>query len=251
MKLQYIAILLLLTCCGSHDKKSIQILGRFSPSKSADIRAEVTGTLLEVHFQDGQTITEGDLLFTIDSKSLEAKLDLAVANRGQNISKLKYAAEKVDRFQTLLSNKYISEIDCVPYITELNQCESAVMQNEAEIRLAKINLEKCRIKAPFQGIVGKHLIDKGNLILGDNPTLVHLTQIDPIYIDFTLTEKEYAKISTDENIHIYLNNMPIEAKMIITGSSIIQMRAEIPNPLGSIKNLDIFGYKKSKAVFCM
>ncbi len=239
MNLQYAAILLLMFSCNKSPEKNIHATGTVVASNTAEIKAEVTGKLRSIHFIDGQKVTEGDVLFNIESTPYEERLEIAVSRRLQNISKLQYAAEKVDRYQTLLVNNYVSENDCAQQISELTAYEGLVMQNDAEIRSAKNDLNNCAIRAPFTAIAGKHLIDTGNFVQNNDITLVHLNQIDPIYIDFTLTEKEYAKISTKKNLQILLThpynpNHTTKAKLIFIDNTIhqnkISLRLEAPNP---------------------
>ncbi len=240
MKTQYIIVFLALLSCQKSEQKTFRLQGHFVPSNFVEIKAEVSGTLAGIHFQDGQKVKENDLLFTIDSRAYEAALDLAVSTRMQNLSKLQYAAEKVDRFKTLLANKYVSETDCAPYISELTNYESAMMQNDADIKIAKINLEKCSIKAPFSGVIGRHFIDKGNLILTDKPTLVTLSQTDPIYIDVQVSEKEYVKIRSLTKLHLTLNHQKdkIDAELVFIDTRVnplngtILLRAKVPNSEG-------------------
>lgn len=263
MKFIYVIPFLALFSCGKQEVKStplpkvtvdtaevkkipitLDVVGHCVALYSAEIKAQVGGTLISLHFQDGQTVNEGDLLFTIDPRPYEAVLEQSVAERMQNVAKLQYSAEKVARYKTLLTNKYVSEVDYIQYVSELTNLEAAVMQNEANIRLANVNLDYCYIKAPFKGVTGKHLIDKGNLITNDGSTLVLLNQVDPLYIDFIIPESDYVKIATlqnrEQNLDLLITypeypNMNVPAKLILIDNAVNQntgtflLRAEIAN----------------------
>ncbi len=224
---------------------SLDAVGHFVALYSAEIKAQVEGTLISLHFQDGQTVNEGDLLFTIDPRPYIAALEQSIAERMQNVAKLQYSAEKVARYKTLLANKYVSELDYIQYVSELANLEATVMQNEANIRLANVNLDYCYIKAPFKGVTGKHFIDKGNLIANDGSTLVLLNQVDPLYIDFTIPEKDYVKIANyqnkGQNLDVLITypeypNVNATAKLILIDNTVNQntgmilLRGEISNP---------------------
>ncbi len=170
-------------------------IGHFVAFNSAEIKAQVEGRLMELHFNEGQFVGEGEPLFTIDPRPFEAELEKVIAERVQMVSKLQYAAEKVARYQTLLPENYVSTLDYIKYKTDMINYEGAVMQKDAEIRLAEINLDYCYIKSPFNGITGKRLIDKGNLITNNGYTMLVVKQIDPIFIDFSLPERDFLKIS--------------------------------------------------------
>ena len=173
----------------------IEGIGHFVAFNSAQIKAQVEGRLLRLHFQEGQFVEEGDLLFTIDPRPFEANLEKTIAEKMQAQAKLQYAAEKVARYQTLLPENYVSTLDFLKFQTDKLNYEGMVLQKEAEIRLAEIDLEYCFIKAPFSGITGKKLIDIGNLITNDGSTLLVVKQIDPIFIDFSLPERDFLKIA--------------------------------------------------------
>ena len=170
-------------------------IGHFVAYNSVEIKAQVKGQLFELHFEEGQFVNEGDPLFTIDHRMYQADLDKAVAERVQMLSKLQYAAEKVARYQTLLPENYVSTLDYIKFQSEMTDFEGAVMEADADIDKAKINLGYCFITAPFSGITSKKLIDIGNLIEEYGQTMLVVKQIDPIFIDFSLPERDFLKIS--------------------------------------------------------
>ncbi len=213
--IRYLLPLLLLVSCTKKDKEEkkftanvnaeyaiskpiplmISGIGHFVAYNSAEIKAQVEGRLMELHFQEGQFVNEGDLLFTIDPRPYEANLEKAIAERLQAVAKLQYAAEKVSRYQTLLPDNYVSTLDFIKYQSDMTDSEGMVMQKDAEIRLAEIDLDYCFIKAPFPGVTGKKLIDKGNLITNDGVSMLVIKQIDPIFIDFSVPERDFLKIA--------------------------------------------------------
>lgn len=229
-------------------KKRIPIkidgIGHFVAFNSAEIKAQVEGRLMELHFEEGQFVSEGDPLFTIEPSPYEANLEKAIAERIQMVSQLQYAAEKVARYQTLLPENYVSTLDYIKFKTDMINYEGAVMQKDAEIRLAEINLDYCFIKSPFCGITGKKLIDKGNLITNNGQTMLVIKQIDPIYIDFALPERDFLKISRycrhgRLNVDVEFPEHPditFTAELILMGNEIdkrtgmIPFRAQMRNP---------------------
>lgn len=176
----------------------IEAIGHVRAYNSAEIKAQVEGELVEVHFKQGQDVYEGDLLFTIDPRPYEAKLAQAEAVLLENIAKLRFAKEKATRYEPLLENNFVSILNYEQYLTDVDLYEATVLQNKAEIESAKIDLGYCYIRAPFSGMVGKRLIDKGNLIANDGSTMLILNQIKPIYVDFSIPEKDIFRVQDAE-----------------------------------------------------
>ena len=187
MNWKYLLLPLIVLSC--QKKEALILKGTCLPSASLEIKSDVPGRILSVYVQEGQLINEGDLLFTLDPRMYEAIRDRFIAERLQNVAKLQYAAEKVARYKTLLSENYVSQLDYIQYVSTLADLEAAVMKNEADIRIATIQLDACQIKAPFRGVIGKHFISKGSLITNTESPLMTLDQIDPIYIDFPIPKQ--------------------------------------------------------------
>lgn len=254
--MRYLVIALLVISCSKTQEKSVPLpkvsvatavtkripvtidaVGHFVALNSVKIKAQVEGTLVGIHFQDGQEVNEGDLLFTIDPRPYEAKRDQAVAERLQNLAKLQYSAEKVCRYRTLLPDNYVSQLDYIQYVSELANLEATVMKNEADIRLATVNLDYCYIKAPFKGITGLHFFDEGNLIGNDGSTLVIINQIDPIYLDFNIPERDFPKVAGRQNLDVLITYPDkATAKLVLINNQInpdtgmLFLRAQIDNP---------------------
>ncbi len=221
----------------------IQGIGHFVAYNSVEIKAQVEGYLMKLHFDEGQFVNEDDLLFTIDPRPYEANLEKAIAERVQALAKLQYAAEKVARYQTLLPDNYVSVLDFIKFQSDLADFEGVVMEKDAEIKLAQINLDFCYIKAPFPGITGKKLIDIGNLITNDGSSLLVVKQIDPIFIDFSLPERDFLKIARyfkDRGLDVEIEfpdhpNNTFTARLLLVDNEIkantgmIPLRAQICN----------------------
>lgn len=179
-------------------KKTIPIglnaVGHCTAYNSAEIKAQVEGVLEKIHYTEGGCVKKGDLLFTIDPRPYKATLDKAIAVRAENFAKLKYSTEIVGRYESLLKEDYVSALEFDGFLRDLSEYQGTIAANDADIRLAEINLEYCYIRAPFSGIAGKKLIDIGNLITNDSSTMVVIKQVDPIFIDFSLPEKDFQSI---------------------------------------------------------
>jgi RND family efflux transporter MFP subunit len=238
MKMQLLLIsLTLIACSNQENSKIISLTGHFIPAQSVEIKPLTEGVLEGIHFTEGQSVKEGDLLFTLDKKTYEAKLENAIAKRLFHIKKLQIAAENADRYRSLLLNNYVQEIDYKQSLEELALYETAVMESESEIRLAQIHLDECSIRAPFSGVIGKHFVDKGSVV--KETPLALLNQFDPLYIDFQLDEALYTKIKTllqtEPNAPILINNSEKADLLFIDNviyDSKVLLRAQINNKEG-------------------
>jgi multidrug efflux system membrane fusion protein len=169
-------------------------IGHVRAFNSVDIKSQVEGELIGVHYEQGQMVKEGELLVTIDPRPYKAKLQQAEGLLLETKANLRFAEEKVMRYTKLVQEDYVSKIDYDQYVTSVEALLASIKKNEGALDDAKVNLSYCYIKAPFPGRVGKRLIDKGNLIANDGSTLMTLDQMQPIYVDFSLPEKQLTRI---------------------------------------------------------
>lgn len=164
-------------------------MGHLTAYNSAEIKAQVEGELMQIHFEQGQIVFEGDLLFTIDPRPYRAKLAAAKAQLKENESGYQFAVDRLTRYEPLVEENYVSQLNFDKYTSDVEFYKAAIEKNKAQILEAEINLSYCYIRAPFSGKVGKRLIDIGNLIVNDGKSLLTINQLDPLFVDFSLPEK--------------------------------------------------------------
>ena len=170
--------------------------GRFVAAKHAELHARVSGFLQSIHFQDGQMVKKGDLLFVIDPRPWEAELAVANAKLASAQARLKLAKAELERGQELLRRNAISqsELDRRRSLRDIDAAE--VLVERANRRIAQLNLNYTRIEAPFDGRVSDRRVDIGNLVEGgtSNDTLLTtLVALDPIYFVFDISERAFLK----------------------------------------------------------
>ena len=169
-----------------------EYVGRFVAVDSVEIRAQVSGYLDKVHFQDGQMVKQGDLLFTIDSRPFQNTLDQARANLEQAKSNVTFTQSDLARGQQLLRDRTISEQIFEQRAQAARNAQAAVAANEALVRQAEINLEWTELRAPISGRIGDRRVSPGNLVIGGTSTnttlLATIVSIDPIRFEFTFDE---------------------------------------------------------------
>jgi len=173
----------------------IESFGTLQPIYDVDIKAQVTGKVLSVHFKEGDEVSIGDPLFTIDPREYQAKFEEAEAQLAQDVAELKLKKDTLERNKSLLAKELISQQDFEEYETDVVSQEAQVVLDAANLDLTKINLGYCYIKSPINGKTGKRLVDPGNIILANTgPTLVNLKTVDPYYLDFTISERSLSEV---------------------------------------------------------
>ena len=156
------------------------------------------GFLDQVHFQDGQPVKKGDLLFTIQQNTYQAQLEQAQSQLESVQAQLLHAQTEFDRYSGLFKQKAASAVDVDTWRANRDQAQAGVLGAQAQLELAQINLGYTTVSAPFDGRMGRHLIDAGNLVGTDGQTkLAEINQIDPIYAYFTINERDLLRIRAE------------------------------------------------------
>lgn len=211
-------------------------IGHVRAYNSAKIKSQVEGYLLDVHYEQGDFVKENELLVTIDPVNYEAKVKEMQGMLLQTKAQLQFAEEKVMRFTKLVEDDYVSKLNYDEYVSNFEALLGTFKRDEGSLENAKANLDYCFIKAPFSGRIGKRLVDKGNLIGNDGSTLLVVNQIQPIYVDFSLPEKELTRIlkgQKEGNLQVKVlipEVMPIEevGELIVVGNMVDRQTGMIP-----------------------
>jgi RND family efflux transporter MFP subunit len=172
-------------------------LGQFSAVQRVELRAQVGGTLTEIHFKDGDIVKKGDLLFVIDPVPYEIKLSQASAQLESAKARLVLADHELARAQTLKNTDAGSTENVEQRTADKQSAQAALDSANALVRDGRFDLNHCRIVAPFTGRIGKHVVSVGNLVGGSraaaSPTtlLTTLVSLDPIWLNFDMSESAY------------------------------------------------------------
>ena len=199
-----------------------EYVGRFVPVDVVEIRARVSGYLDKVHFQDGQTVKQGDLLFTIDKRPFQNTLDQARANLELARSNLAFTEADLARGKQLLRDRTISEQVFDQRSQAFRNAKASVDANEAAVRQAELDLEFTELRAPVAGRIGDRRVTPGNLIAGGtsgtaNTLLGTIVSIDPIRLEFTFDEASllrYDRLSREGQDVTGRGNTAVRLKLI-------------------------------------
>src|SRR6266436_3096698 len=178
-------------------------LGQFSAIDRVELRAQVGGTLTEIHFKDGQIVHKGDPLFVIDPRPYEIKLAQAQAALQTATARVALANNQLFRAQSLKHNEFATQETVDQRTNDQDASQAAVEDAKARVRDAELDLEYCRVLAPFTGRIGARQVSIGSLVAGSraasSPTtlLATVVSLDPLYLDFDMSESDYLAFSRE------------------------------------------------------
>jgi len=172
-------------------------IGRNVAFESVNVTPQVAGRITERHFQDGENLKKGHLLFVVDPRPYRAQLDSAQANLAQAKAALDLAKIQFARDQELVGTRAISKQDYDTKKNTVDVNEAQVEAATAAIETAQINLDYCYIHSPIDGRAGARLVDVGNVVQANTTSLLSIQRLDPIYATFTITEVDLSEVQKE------------------------------------------------------
>jgi multidrug efflux system membrane fusion protein len=170
---------------------TIRAIGRVEAFSTVDVKAQINGQVMQVHFLQGQDVKQGDLLFTIDPRPFEAALQQAQANLAKDRAQYREAAADEHRYSVLLKENVGSRQQYDQVEATAAALSASMQADEAAVQTARLNLEYCEIRAPIDGRTGDLLVHAGNLVKPDADTaMVVINQVHPVYVDFAIPEQK-------------------------------------------------------------
>jgi multidrug efflux system membrane fusion protein len=169
----------------------VQAVGTVQAYKAVSVLAQVSAELRSVHFEDGQHVKAGDLLFSLDARPFQAELDQAQANLAKDQAQLENARVELKRNAAVVEKGYVSQEQYDQAVATAAALQATVQADQAAIETARLQLEYCTIHSPVDGVMGAVLIDSGNIVKANdtgNP-LVVVNQVRPIYVAFYVPQK--------------------------------------------------------------
>lgn len=174
----------------------LDFTGNTAAFNTVTLVARVEGYLEKIHFQDGQRVKTGDLLFTIQQNTYQAEVQRAQSEVLAQKAKLEYAETEFKRYTKLFAQNAAPATQVDQFRYDRDSAKAAVLGAQAQEELAQLNLDYTTVRAPFDGRMGRRLIDVGNLVGvgGQDTKLAQINMIDPIYVYFTINERDLLRV---------------------------------------------------------
>ena len=219
-------------------------LGKCVAREVVTVQPQVSGRITKILFTDGAEVRPGDPLFTIDPRPYQAQLDAAEATLAQAKAAVNLAGTEYARAGELIKTKAISEQEFDTRKNAVEVAQAQVRQGEAAVETARLNLEYTSIRSPIEGRAGHRLVDIGNVVSANNAPLLTIQRLDPIYVDFTVTQSDLGDVQKNMargalGVEVHLSgdaDRPAMGDLTFVDNAVqdttgtVALRATIPNP---------------------
>ncbi|MDB6156877.1 MAG: efflux transporter, family, subunit [Gammaproteobacteria bacterium] len=166
-------------------------LGQVQAYNTQQVKSRIDGNIVSIAFTEGQQVHTGDLLIQIDPRPFEISVAQAQAAQQRDRAQLANARRDYTRDTTLVKSGLVTQQSYDAQKTVVQQLQATLQLDESQARQARLNLDYAAIKAPFEGRTGVRLVDLGNLVRAtDQNALLVLTQTQPIFVTFTVPERD-------------------------------------------------------------
>ncbi|MDF9433955.1 efflux RND transporter periplasmic adaptor subunit [Chromohalobacter israelensis] len=224
--------------------------GRVAAPQTVQVRPRVSGYIDEVAFEEGELVEAGDLLFRIDPRPYEARVQAAKASLAQARSQRQLAEVEAERARTLVGRQAISQEQHDQRQAAALNARAQEAEAEAALTSAELELQYTRVTAPVAGRTGRAMVTKGNLASADQSMLTTLVSVDPLYVYFDSNETEAQGAqkllaqSETMTLHIGLTGetgFPHQGQLDFVDNQInadtgtLRYRAVLPNPDGAFR----------------
>ncbi|MCS0288316.1 multidrug efflux RND transporter periplasmic adaptor subunit VmeY [Vibrio alginolyticus] len=226
-------------------------IGRIEAVEDTNITAQISGYLKARHFEEGQMVEKGQLLYSIEPSSFEAQVASAKAALAQAKAALKKAELDHTRGKNLLPRGSISQSEFDALTAVLLGARAELEAANAQLKLAEVNLSYTQIRAPFSGRISDTKVSTGDLVSPSSGVLTTLVSLDPVHTSFSVSERERLAMGMDQvkgdgsaesnrvEVQLELENgqffehlgkLDFLGNRIDTKTGTIAMRALVPNP---------------------
>lgn len=226
-------------------------------SREVEVRARTTGIILKRNFQEGAVVKAGQSLFTLDPAPARVALAKAEADLAVAQARLAQARRDAERLKPLLPAKAVSQKEFDDATSAAAIASADVQAAQARVREARLNLDYTRVESPISGVASRALLSEGSLVSGPDVLLTTVTQSNPIYVLFGISDSEHAKLRRDIDAGRIV--LPADKRFIVsvkladgtlyehsakldfsdirvgTATASSEARAEIPNPAGILR----------------
>ena len=176
----------------------VTAVGSVEAISTIQIRAQVAGEVKEIRFREGDFVTKGQVLLTIDPRPYEAALAQAKATLARDKATGAYNRAQAQRYKTLFDQGVVPAEQVDSVTSSADASDAIVNADEAAVKTAELNLEYCTITSPIDGRTGTIMVKQGNLVRVADVPIVIINQVNPIYVNFTVPQQYWPDIK--ENV---------------------------------------------------
>ncbi len=172
----------------------LEVVGSVEAHATVSIAAQVSGQIEKIHFKEGEHVTKGAKLVTIDPRPFKAAVAQAEAALARDTAQMENARRDAERYETLAREGVVARSQADQSNTTADALAAVVAADKALLENARLQLAYCHIHSPIDGQTGAVLLDEGNLIKANDKTVVTIYQVKPVYVSFTVPQAQLALI---------------------------------------------------------
>ncbi|SFE95435.1 efflux RND transporter periplasmic adaptor subunit [Nitrosomonas sp. Nm166] len=199
---------------------SLETIAQTEGAKEIEIRPRVGGILLKRLYAEGMAVEAGQPLFLIDPEPFQNVLAEAQAGLLEQNVRVMRARSEESRQRQLLDANFVSQRAYDASKADLAVAEAALQAAKVRVQQAELNLSYTTVKAPAHGVTGRSLVSVGTLVSANNSLLTTLTQLSPIWVRFSFSDSEVARLGghlNDKNVHSVTMVLPDGSEYSQTG----------------------------------
>lgn len=167
----------------------ISAFGSTKDQASVDVVPQVSGLLLKTFIEDGAFVTNGQSLFLIDERDYALRVRQAEALAAADRANLELSRLTLERNRPLHAKNMISAESFDTLKAKLEAAEAQLRMDEAALDQARVNLARCTVVSPLDGVCSKRFVDNGNLVIANQTRLTNVRSYDPLYVEFSVSEQ--------------------------------------------------------------
>jgi multidrug efflux system membrane fusion protein len=173
----------------------LRVIGAVEPAQTVEIRAQVPGQLMSVRFKEGDDVKQGDVLFTVDRRPLDAALKQAEANLQRDVAQSANADVQAQRLSDLAERGIVSRDQLDTAKAAAAALAGTIEADRAAVENARIQIQYATITAPLSGRTGRLMVYEGSLLRANDVTpMVVINQLSPINVSFAVAEAQLAPL---------------------------------------------------------
>ncbi len=172
----------------------MRAIGNVEAFQTVGVKSQISGELQGVHFREGDDVKQGDLLFTLDQRQLNAELARAEGTLNRDEAQAKNARVQAERYASLLKEGVVAQQQYDQFVANADALDATVNADRAAVEYARLQLQYTRIAAPITGRTGNLDVDRGNIVKANDINLVTINQVTPINVQFSIPEQQLAEV---------------------------------------------------------